>query len=138
MQNFIKLFHTVQEIGRVSFFAEFGPWQSPRRPMTKCIWQSLRLVLVNINVHEKFYQSISYGTRVMCNSHFFTICTSAKPRLMENRIWLELVNIYVFAKFHTVQVIGPVSHFQNLDLSKASTNDKWHLAIPWARSCQYQ
>ena len=27
---------------------------------------------------------------------------------------------------------------QNLELGTASTNNKWHLTIPWARSCQYQ
>ena len=30
-----------------------------------------------------------------------------------------------------------VSLCQNLDLGIASTDDKWHLAIPLARSCQY-
>ena len=28
-------------------------------------------------------------------------------------------------------------HFQNLELGKASTNDKCHFAISWARSCHY-
>ena len=28
--------------------------------------------------------------------------------------------------------------FQNLELGKASTNEKCHFAISWARSCQYQ
>ena len=40
--------------------------------------------------------------------------------------------------FHTVQEIGPFSLFQNLALGKASTDDKCHFAIPWARSFQYQ
>ena len=30
------------------------------------------------------------------------------------------------------------SLFQNFDVVKASTFDKWHLATPLARSCQYQ
>ena len=31
----------------------------------------------------------------------------------------------------------PVSHFcQNLDLSKAPTDDKWHLATPLTKSCR--
>ena len=30
------------------------------------------------------------------------------------------------------------SIFQNFDRGNISTNDKCHLAIPWARSCQYQ
>ena len=36
--------------------------------------------------------------------------------------------------FHSVQGIGPFSLFQNLALSKASTDDECHIAIPWARS----
>ena len=40
--------------------------------------------------------------------------------------------------FHSVQEIGPFSLFQNLELGKASTDEKCHFAISWARSCQYQ
>ena len=40
--------------------------------------------------------------------------------------------------FHSVQEIGPFSLFQNLELGKASTDDKYHFAISWARYCQYQ
>ena len=32
----------------------------------------------------------------------------------------------------------PRTDAQNLELGKASTNNKWHLTFPWARSCQYQ
>ena len=40
--------------------------------------------------------------------------------------------------FHSVQEIVPLSLFQNLELGKASTYEKCHFAISWARSCQYQ
>ena len=40
--------------------------------------------------------------------------------------------------FHSVPEIAPLSLFQNLELGKASTNEKYHFAISWARSCQYQ
>ena len=40
--------------------------------------------------------------------------------------------------FHSVPEIGPFSLFQNLALGKASTVDKCHFAISWARCCQYQ
>ena len=40
--------------------------------------------------------------------------------------------------FRSVQVIGPFSLFQNLELGKASNNKNCHFAISWARSCQYQ
>ena len=39
--------------------------------------------------------------------------------------------------FHSVQEIGPFSLFQNLALGKASTDDKCHFAIPWARTFQH-
>ena len=52
---------------------------------------------------------------------------------------LSSISMQTFMKtFHMVQEIGPSSLFQNFDLGKAPTKDKWHLAIPWARSCQYQ
>ena len=65
--------------------------------------------------------------------------TLAKPRPIPNDIWqslgLHLVNISVYADFitifHSVQKIGPVSLFQNLELIKAL------MQISWARSCQY-
>ena len=40
--------------------------------------------------------------------------------------------------FFTVLEIGPYSLFQNLELGKASTDEKLSFAISWARSCQYQ
>ena len=40
--------------------------------------------------------------------------------------------------FPSVQETAPLSLFQNLELGKASTNEKCQFAISWARSCQYQ
>ena len=40
--------------------------------------------------------------------------------------------------FHSVQEIRPFLLFQNLELGKASTDEKYHFAITWARSCLYQ
>ena len=40
--------------------------------------------------------------------------------------------------FFTVLELGPFSLFQNLAVGKASTDDKCHFAIPWARSFQHQ
>ena len=40
--------------------------------------------------------------------------------------------------FHSVQEIAPLSLFQKLELDRASTKEKCHFAISWARSCQYQ
>ena len=64
---------------------------------------------------------------------------------MKNGIWqstgLDLVNINVYAKFHQNIPYGSTDNasfifFQNCDLGKASTDDKWHLFIPWAKFCQ--
>ena len=40
--------------------------------------------------------------------------------------------------FHSVQEIAPLSLFQNLEIGKASTNEKCHFAFSWGRSCQHQ
>ena len=40
--------------------------------------------------------------------------------------------------FHSVQEIGPFSLFQNLAVGKASTDNKCHFAIPWARPFQHK
>ena len=40
--------------------------------------------------------------------------------------------------FFTVLEIGPFSLFQNLELGKASTDNKCQFTISWVRSCQYQ
>ena len=80
----------------------------------------------------------------MCNVHFSFTFSEFGPRSMINCIWqslcLDLVNINMCAKFYQdIQTYGQFHIFlQNLNLGKASTNDKWHLTIPWARSCQYQ
>ena len=62
--------------------------------------------------------------------------------VISQSLGLDLVNINVYA---TVYQNIPLSlkgraifTFQNLALGKASTDDKCHFAIPWARSCQYQ
>ena len=62
MQNFIIIFHSVQEIGPFSLF--FRIWNSAKpRPMKNVISQSLGLDLVNINVYAKVYQNIPLGSR---------------------------------------------------------------------------
>ena len=64
---FIKVFHSVQEIGLFSLF-EFEPSAKPR-PMLNVISQSLGLDVVNINAYAKFYQNIPNGLEL---STFFT------------------------------------------------------------------
>ena len=78
-----------------------------------------------------------------CNSlTFFRIRTSAKTQPMSNdmryilSISMCMQNFNTI--FHSVQEITSSSLFQNWKLGKASTNEKCHFAISWARSCQYQ
>ena len=64
---------------------------------------------MNINAYAKFDQNIPNGLKVIdIFRHFFTNRPASK------------------------------SLFQNLNLSNASVNPKWHLTISWATSCQYQ
>ena len=61
MQNFITIFHSVQEIGP---FSLFRIWSSAKpRPTKNDISQSLGLDLVNINVYAEVYQNIPPSSR---------------------------------------------------------------------------
>ena len=63
MQNFITIFHSVQEIAKGPFHF-FRIWSSAKpRPMKNVISQSLGLDLVNINVYAKVYQNIPLSSR---------------------------------------------------------------------------
>ena len=85
-QKFIKIFHSVQEIGLFSLF------------------QNLAL---------GYHLTISWAT--------------------------SCPNINVYAKFHHNIPLRTVFHFfQNLELGKASTDEKCHFAISWTRCRQYQ
>ena len=146
MHNFITIFLTVLEIGPFSLF------------------QNLELSIASTNKKCQFaiswarscqYQWVckilSKYTKCSRNrvsfTFFFRIWTSAKPRPIPNTIWqshwLHLVNIPMRMQnfitiFHTFQEIAPLSLFHNLELGTASTNEKCHFAVSWARSCQYQ
>ena len=104
------------------------------------IWQSLCLDHVNSNGYAKCYQNIPKGSRNMASFTFFRIWTSAKPRPIPNIIWqshwLNLINIPMCMQnfitiFFTALEIGPFSHFQNLELGKASTDKKCQFEISW-------
>ena len=56
-QKFIKIFHTVQEVGLFSLFQNLALLAKPR-PMINVILQSLGLDVVNIKAYAKFYQNI--------------------------------------------------------------------------------
>ena len=58
MQNFITIFHSVQEIGPFPLFQNLEP-----RPMKNVSSQSLGLDLLNINVYANVYQNIPLSSR---------------------------------------------------------------------------
>ena len=62
IQNFITIFHSVQEIGPFSLFQNLEQAAMPR-PMKNVISLSLGLDLVNINVYAKVYQNIPLSSR---------------------------------------------------------------------------
>ena len=188
MQNFITIFHSVQEIAPLSLFQnlELGKASTNEKCHFAISWaRSCQYQCLRNSLSKYSSQFKRYG-----HFHFFRIWRSAKPRPMINVslqfLELDLVNINVskYSKrfkssislfsefeprqnldqsqmtfdnllgyilsismrmqnfitiFHSVQEIGPFSLFQNLELGKASTDEKCHFAISWAiswaRSC---
>ena len=90
MQNFVTIFHSVQEIAPLSLFQnlELGKASTEKNVIS----QSLGLDLVNINVYTKVYQNIPLSSRDRAIFTFFRIWRSAKPQPMINVIlqFLEL------------------------------------------------
>ena len=103
MQNFITIFHSVQEIAPLSLYQN--------------------LELGKASTDEKCHFAISWARS--CQYHVY-----AKVNIMFMQKFIKI--------FHSVQEIGPFLLFQNLALGKASTDEKCHFAISWARYCQYQ
>ena len=87
LQNFIKIYQKVQEIGPVSHFSEFEPRQN--LDQSQMSFDNLIGYILSISMYMQNFISI----------------------------------------FFTVQEIGPFSLFQNLELGKASTDDKCQFAI---------
>ena len=97
-------------------------------------------------MHANFYRNIPKGTRDRTSFTF----SEFEPRqnldksqmTFDNHLGyilsISMCTQIFITIFHSVQEIGPFSLFQNLELGKASTYDKCHFAISWARSCLYQ
>ena len=136
--------------------------------MKNDISQSLGLDLDNINITQKsinifhsvqeirpfsLFQNLALGkasTNDKCHFAIVSLFSEFEPRqkLIQSQMSFDNLMGYILSVsmcmqnfitvFHSVQEIAPVSLFQNLKLGKASTNEKCHFAISWARSCQYQ
>ena len=135
--------------------------------MKNDISQSLGLDLVNINVYAEVYQNIPLreirpfslfqnfalgkaSTDDKCHFSIVSLFSEFEPRQKLNQSQMSFDNLmgYILSIsmcmqdfitiFHSVQEIAPLSFFQNLELGKASTDEKCHFAISWAKSCQYQ
>ena len=117
-QKTIKIFHSVQELRSFSLFQNLALGKASTDD--KCHFAIVSL-FPEFEPRQKLNQpQMSFDNLIgyilsisMCIKSFITI-------------------------FHSVQEIAPLSLFQNLELGKASTDDKCHLAISWARSCLYQ
>ena len=107
-QKSINIFHSVQEIRPFSLFQN--------------------LALGKASTNDKFYFTI------------VSLFSEFEPRLKHNQSEMSVDNLmgYILSismcmqnfitTFHSVQEIGPLSLFQNLELGKASTNEKCHFA----------
>ena len=143
MQNFITIFHSVQEIAPLSLFQnlELGKASTNEKCHFAISWaRSCQYQCLRNSLSKYSTQFKRYG-----HFHFFRIWRSAKPQPMINVILqfleLDLVNINVSAKFYQNIPNGlrvKFHCFQNLNLGKTSTNPKCHLTISWATSCEYQ
>ena len=133
--------------------------------MKNDISQSLGLDLDNINVYAEVYQNIPLSsidkaiftfqnlalgkasTDDKCHFAIVSLFSEFEPRQKFNQSQMSFDNLmgYILSIsmcmqnfitiFHPVQEIAPLSLFQNLELGKASTSEKCHFAISWARSC---
>ena len=118
MQKSINIFHSVQEIMPFSLFHNlaFGKASTD----DKCHFATDSL-FSEFEPRQKLNQSQTSFDNLMGYILSISMCM------------LNFITI-----FHSVQEIAPLLLFQNLELGKASTNEKCHFAISWARSCQYQ
>ena len=142
MQNFIIIFHSVQEIAPLLPFQnlELGKASSNEKCHFAISWaRSSQYQCLRKSLSKYSTQFKGWGY-----FHFFRIWSLAKPRpinVILQFLGLDLININVSAKFYQNIPYGlrvEFHCFQNLNLGKTWTNPKCHLTISWATSCQYK
>ena len=131
-QKFIRIYHSVQEIGPFQLF--FRIWRSAKpRPMINVIFQFLVPDFVNINVSAKFYQNIPNGLKVIVS--LFSVF-EPRQNLDQSQMSFDNLTGYILSVsirrqnfitiFHSVQGVGPFFTFsefgarQSLNRSKMS------------------
>ena len=154
-QNFIKMFHSVQEIGLFSLFQNLNLGNASANPKwhltiswaTSCQYQCVSISMCMqsfiTTVHSvrpfSLFQNLELGTAsTVVKCHFAISCARfGNPSVY---IMSIVMGMQKFIKiYQKVQRIGPVSlFFQNLNLSKTSAYPKYDLTISLATSCQYQ
>ena len=117
-QKAIKIFHSVQEIGLFSLFQNLALGKASTDD--KCHFAIVSL-FSEFEPRQKLNQS-----------------QMSFDNLMGYILLISMIMQHFITILHSVQEIAPLSLFQNLELSKASTNEKCHFALFWARSCQFQ
>ena len=118
MQKFIKIFRSVQEIKPFSLFQNLALGKASTDD--ECHFAIVSL-FSEFEPRQKLNQSQLLFDNLIVYIWSISMC-------MQNFIII----------FHSIQEIAPLSLFQNLELGKASTNEKYHFAISLARSYQYQ
>ena len=134
MQNFITIFHSVQEIAPFSLFQNLELGKP--RPMKKCHFAISWARTCQYQCLRKSLSKYSTQFKMYGHFHLFRIWHSAKPRPMINVILqflgLNRFNIKLSANFYQTIQNGlrvKFHFFQNLNLGKTSTNPKYHLTI---------
>ena len=141
-QKFIKIFHSVQEIGPFSLFQNLALDKASTDDKIKCHFAN---PWARSFQHQIVYKILSkYSKRFKSSVSLFS---EFEPRqnLDQSKMSFDYLMGYIMSIsmcmqnfitiFHSVQEIGPFSLFQNLELGKTSTDEKCHFAISWARSC---
>ena len=144
LQNVIQIYQKVQGIGSVSLFSEFEPRQN--LDLSQISFDNLIGYILSISMYIQNFITIFFTVQEIGLFHFFGIWSLAKPRPIKNvssqSLRLDLVSINVYAKVYQNIPLSSrdraIFSFQNLALGKASTDDKCHFSIPWARSFQHQ
>ena len=139
MQNFVIIFHSVQEIAPLSLFQnlELGKASTDE----KCNFAISWAIFCQYQCLRKRLSKYSTQFKRYGHFHIFRIWHSAKPQPMINVILqfleLDLVNINLSLNFYQNIPNGlrvKFNFFQNFNLGKTSTNPKGHLSMGYIMS----